>query len=103
MEKEKIEHPTMEQFESHLNRIGWKMSGTRLNRYIMNHEGKKTNWKVWGDRIEFDNRDHCMCCFYLKDCFIEFLLEKEKIDSLSITAIGKDSVFVLFMNHGLSK
>lgn len=96
---ERIENPTLEQFEAMLNTINWKISGNRLNKFIRNHLDERTNWRVWSDRIEFDSDDKSLCCFYFKHSAIEYVGDEK--DTVSIAAIANDSVFVIFMNHRL--
>jgi hypothetical protein len=85
----------MEKLKEALNKIGWDIRGRYPNRYILDHEGKKTNYSVLDDRVEvYGASKHTTICFYFKGSKIE-MVENDAV------SIGTKDCFILFMNHTL--
>lgn len=82
-----------------LNKIGWDIKGRYPNEYITDHENKKTNYRVMGDRIEpYDPKS--TFAFYFKGCEVYELAGPDgKVDCVGIKAKGNDDVFIQFYNH----
>lgn len=85
----------MEKLKEALNKIGWDIEGSYLNRYIKDHEGKKTNYRVLDDRIEIVGiGENTIVSFYFKGSEIEMV----DVDCVSL---GTKECFILFMNHNV--
>lgn len=90
-----MENTHVKTLQTALQKIGWDIRGRYPNRYIVDHEGKATDFRVMDDRVEPVMKQKTVVCFYFEGSKIELL---ETGDSVSI---GTEKCFALFMNHSM--
>lgn len=87
----------VEELKELLNEIGWDIKGQYPNRWIFDHGGKKTNYRVKNDSIDVISvSEHTIVNFSFKGC------ELAIVDKTAVS-IGTDHCFILFMNHDLNQ
>ena len=91
---------TLEDFKNALESVGWRISGTYPNSWIVDNEGERSKIRVMSDRLEieqvFGNNFKGSVCFYFNSCMIE-VLENDTI------SLGSKNIFVNFYGKALDK
>ncbi len=89
---------TLDELQTTLQKIGWSIKGAYPNRYIFDHEGKKTEFRVMDDRVEPRGlNNHIVTCFYFEGS------ETKLLDTGDSVALGTEKCFALFMNHTIAQ
>lgn len=82
---------THENLKEHLEKIGYKIKGTKPNSFIFNHKGKNTGIRVWQDTLEVNGEEGIRCIFSFGKATIE-MIEK------SAVSIGSEGGFFNLYN-----
>ena len=92
----------IQELKKKLNIINWDIKGNYPNRFIYNDLGKKTHFRVMGDKIEVEN-DKLFgkdfggnISFYFEGSEIKELSDNEKVNCISI---GTKDCFINLYNH----
>ena len=93
---------TVEELKSKLNLIGFDIKGVYPNRFIYNYRGRKTDWRVFDDRIDLDNDDIFGGEYKGSVCFFFEGSKIRKIDNNCIS-LGTKHCFVNFENFDLTE
>jgi len=91
---------TLEDLKNALESVGWRISGTYPNSWIVDNEGERSKIRVLSDRLEieqvFNVNFKGSVCFYFNSCTIEMLED----DTISL---GSNNIFINFYGEALDK